>query len=191
MRIWLRQGRRTTPGCSAGGRRTPGSHAGTELSSQGLSEIPRQGRCPTSSVRAAQELWLGRLLPPQQQIQSWRITEWNKIQQCNKITRHLARLKRSEREQPEFVQKVARPLRVTSCLGSPAKGREGFKCPFGCFPRVLFHRGSQGEEWDRQTSEQGRDADSLRNKEAKSNCAASTAAINLSVYSHGRPFLSA
>lgn len=52
------------------------------------------------------------------------------------------------------------------------------------------HRGSQGEEWDRWISEQGRDADSLRNGEAKSNCAASAAAINLFAYSCGRPFLS-
>lgn len=53
------------------------------------------------------------------------------------------------------------------------------------------HRGSRGEEWDQRISEQRKDADSLRNGEAKSNCAASMAAINLSVYSCGRPFLSA
>ena len=52
------------------------------------------------------------------------------------------------------------------------------------------HRGSRGEEWDHRIAEQGRDADSLRNGEAKSNCAASAAAINLSVYSCGCPFLS-
>lgn len=54
-----------------------------------------------------------------------------------------------------------------------------------------YHPGSRGEKRDHQISEQGRDADSLRKREAKSNCAASTAAINLSVYSRSRPSLSA
>lgn len=99
----------------------PGSHASPELPSRGLSEISRQGHGPTGAVRAARELWLGRLLPRRQQIQSWRITEWNKIQQCNKVARRLVRLKPSERTQPGFVQEAAAPLRVTLCLGSPAR----------------------------------------------------------------------
>lgn len=100
----------------------PGSHVGTKLPSRGLSEILRQGHGPTGAARVLRELWLGRFLHPQQQIQSWRITKWNKIQQCNKITQRLVRLQPSEREQQGFVQEVAWPLRVALCLGSPARG---------------------------------------------------------------------
>lgn len=81
----------------------------------------------------ARELRLGWLLPPRQQIQSWQITEWNKIQQCNKITWHLVRLKPSEREQPGFVQEAVQPLWVTLCLGSPAKGGRGLNGLLGAF----------------------------------------------------------
>lgn len=113
----------------------PGSHVGTKLPSRGLSEIPRQGHGPTGAARALRELWLGQFLRPQQQIQSWRITKWNKIQQCNKIARCLARLQPSEHEQPGFVQEAVWPLRVTSCLGSPARGGRALNGLSGAFHR--------------------------------------------------------
>lgn len=47
----------------------PGARTSAELPSQGLHEPPRQGHGPTGAARAAQELWLGRLLPLRQQIQ--------------------------------------------------------------------------------------------------------------------------
>lgn len=159
-----------------GGRQTPSSHSSTELPSPGLSEAPRQGHGPSG---AARELRLRRLLPPRQQIQSWRITEWNKTQQCNQISRRLVHLKP---EQTGLAQEVvARPLRATSCLGSPARV---FEKALGELSTA--HPEAHGE---RGISEQGRAADSLRSGEVKSNCAASTAAINLSVYSHCRPSL--
>lgn len=66
--------------------------------------------------------------------------------------------------------------------GEPSEG--GFEKALGELSTV--HPEAHGE---RGISEQGRAADSLRSGEVKSNCAASTAAINLSVYSRGCPSL--
>lgn len=72
--------------------------------------------------------------------------------------------------------------------GEAGKGREGLEWPLVSFQRVTAHPEAHGR---RVWSKQGRAADSLRSGEVKSNCAASTAAINLSVYPRGRPSLSA
>lgn len=170
-----------------GGRRTPSSHAGTELPSRGLSEAPRQGHGPTRAARAARELRLCRLLPPRQQIQSWPITEWNKTQQCNKISRRLVHLQPSSRGSHRRWHGLCGQPRVWGAR----RGEGGFEMALGELP--AGHSSSRGSraEGESRISEQGRAADSLRSGEVKSNCAASTAAINLSVYSRGRPSLSA
>lgn len=148
-----------------------------------LSEAPRQGHGPTG---AARELRLRQLLPPRQQIQSWRITEWNKTQQCNKISRRLVHLKP---EQPGLAQDTARPLRATSRLGA-RQGERGFEMTLGELSKGDSSSQGSREEEDSRVCEQGRAAGSVRSGEVKSNCAASTAAINLSVYSCIPPQLS-